>query len=107
MKHLLLTLVLVLMGSQISAQFSRETLAVEMMDRWRYADAYPIWADLAQESFASDSTRWDWVRLASESSFISLQKKYLIEYISKILLLFQLFGMLHQTHLLLCCNLYL
>ena len=69
MKHLLLTLVLVLMGSQISAQFSRETLAVEMMDRWRYADAYPIWADLAQESFASDSTRWDWVRLASESSF--------------------------------------
>ncbi len=69
MKHLLLTLVLVLMGSQISAQFSRETLAVEMMDRWRYADAYPLWADLAQESLVSDSTRWDWIRLASESSF--------------------------------------
>ena len=69
MKHFLLTLGLVLMVSQISAQFSREALAVEMMDRWRYADAYPLWADLAQESLVSDSTRWDWIRLASESSF--------------------------------------
>ena len=65
MKQLILTLGLVWFGGQASAQFSREALAEEMMDRWRYADAYPIWADLAQQSLVSDSTRWDWIRLAS------------------------------------------
>ncbi len=39
-----------------------------LMLRWKYADAYPLWADLAADSTYADSIREDFMRKAAESA---------------------------------------
>ena len=50
------------------AQFSRVDMANDLMLRWKYADAYPLWADLAADSTYADSIREDFMRKAAESA---------------------------------------
>ncbi|MDA0912997.1 MAG: OmpA family protein [Bacteroidetes bacterium] len=50
------------------AQFSRADFAEELMERWKYADAYPIWSELAADTTFSDSAHWEFIRQASISA---------------------------------------
>lgn len=50
------------------AQFSRQDMASELMLRWKYADAYPLWMDLAVDSTYADSVREDFMRMAAQSA---------------------------------------
>ena len=50
-------------------QFSRVDYAEEMMMRWKYAEAYPVWAELAGEEATPDSLRWGYARNAAIAAY--------------------------------------
>ena len=50
-------------------QFSRVDYAEEMMLRWKYAEAYPVWAELAEEQATPDSLRWGYARNAAIAAY--------------------------------------
>ena len=50
-------------------QFSRVDYAEEMMLRWKYAEAYPVWAELAAEDATPDTMRWGYARNAAIAAY--------------------------------------
>ncbi len=50
-------------------QFSRVDYAEEMMLRWKYAEAYPVWAELAEEEATPDSMRLGYARNAAIAAY--------------------------------------
>ena len=64
--HITLALALSTVGW---GQFSRVDYAEEMMLRWKYAEAYPVWAELAAEEATPDSLKWGYARKAAIAAY--------------------------------------
>ncbi len=69
MKNVLHITVALVLSTSGWGQFSRVDFAEEMMLRWKYAEAYPVWAELAREDATSDSLRWEFARKAAIAAY--------------------------------------
>lgn len=73
MKRIILFCVLTAVGLGSYAQLTKTDVATTLTSRLRFAEAYPIWSEIAEESLEKGKPDWHAVRMACESATKSEQ----------------------------------